>query len=74
MGQKVGHMISKSEGKLWDIDIKTFRVSLLKNLSRALQGPFHLYEITKSLAIDEKAEILEYVNEAYTRDLSPRCH
>ena len=33
MGQKVGHMISKSEGKLWDIDIKNFTVSPLKKLS-----------------------------------------
>ena len=50
----MGQLISKSEGKLWDIDIKIFRVSPLKNLSRALQGPFHQHEITKSLVIEEK--------------------
>ena len=31
VGQKVGHMMSKSEGKLWDIDIKNFTVSPLKD-------------------------------------------
>ena len=33
VGQKVGHMMSKSEEKLWDIDIKNSTVSPLKKLS-----------------------------------------
>ena len=32
VGQKVGHMMSKSEGKLWDIDIKEITVSQFQNI------------------------------------------
>ena len=32
LGQKVGQLISKSEEKLWDIDIKNFTVSPLDQI------------------------------------------
>ena len=39
LGQKVGQLISKSEEKLWDIDIKNFTVSPLDQIKCNL--PMH---------------------------------
>ena len=49
LGQKVGQLISKSEEKLWDIDIKNFTVSPLDqikcNTYRAPLPPRRTYTI-----------------------------
>ena len=52
LGQKVGQMISKSEEKLWDIDIKNFTVSPLDQIKCSpalyrsdIQLPSNLFEI-----------------------------
>ena len=43
LGQKVGQLISKSEEKLWDIDIKNFMVSPLDQIKCMSAIEHHVY-------------------------------
>ena len=56
LGQKVGQLISKSEEKLWDIDIKNFTVSPLDQIKCNSHGQFQMMPRKKQSAKARRKE------------------